>query len=346
MSTTVEAPRLSVCIPTYNFGQFIGEALTSVLRQMQPRVEIVVLDSGSTDQTPGVVQQLQLQHACLRYERAAERCGIDRDMARVVQLARGDYCWLFSADDVMEDGALARVLAETDKDQDVYVCMHSNDTLSMQPIDAYHPVLRLSEDASFQLADADQQMRYFELALTTEAFFSFMGSLIVRKAAWEAVPLNETFVGTCWAHVARLFELIPKGLSVRFLAAVLLRRRGDNDSFATRGVVRRYALAIEGFQLLSQQFWGSESRQAFHIRRVLRNEFSLRMFLGAKLLCATQPAIEDRALLNQLVACTYSDLSLPCIVNRLAYRFFPTALYQLVRGVYRSLRRSTHGSLQ
>lgn len=337
MTTDLAAPRLSICIPTYNFGQFIGEALASMLRQMRPGVEIVVLDSGSTDQTPGVVQQLQRQHASLRYERAEERRGIDRDMARVVQLARGDYCWLFSADDVMADGALARVLAEIEQGQDVYLCMHSNNTIWMEPVHASHPVLNLSEDALFQLADTDQQLRYFALAVSTEAFFSFMGGLIIRKAAWGAVPLNEKFVGTCWAHVARLFELIPKGLTVKFLAAVLLRRRGDNDSFATGGVVRRYAIAIQGYQELGRHFWGSNSRQAFHIRRVLRNEFRLRMFLGAKLLCATRPATEDILLLNDLVARTYSDVSLSCIMKRLAYHLFPLALYQPARAVYRYL---------
>jgi abequosyltransferase len=244
----------------------------------------------------------------------------------------------------MEDGALIRVLAEIKQLQDVYVCMHSNDTLTLQPIDPAHPVLDLSEDASFQLADIGEQLQYFELAMTTEAFFSFISGLIIRKARWDAVPLNEKFVGTCWAHVARLFELIPSGLTVKFLAAVLVRRRGDNDSFATRGVVRRYALAIQGYQNLGLHFWGGNSRQAAQIRRVLRNEFRLRMFLAAKALCMAYPAEEDRRLLDQLVARTYSDWSLTCILKRLVFHLFPIALYRPARAVYRCLRRKPDGA--
>ena len=339
--TDTDALQLSICIPTYNFGRFIGETLESVLQQMQPNVEIVVLDSGSTDETPRVVMQLKERYGCLRYERAEERRGIDHDMARVVELARGKYCWLFSADDVMELGALTRVLAEIEQSKDVYVCMHSNETLTMQPIDPVHPVLDLSEDASFQLADIGQQLRYFELAMTTEAFFSFISGLIVRKAAWDTLPLNEKFVGTCWAHVARLFEMIPSGLTVKFLATVLVRRRGENDSFATRGVVRRYALAIQGYQNLAIHFWGGNSRQAFHIRRVLRNEFRLRMFLAAKALCLAHPAVEDRRLLDQLVRRTYSDGSPSCILKQLVYHLFPIPLYLPVRALYRRLRRQS-----
>lgn len=339
MSTNIDPPILSICIPTYNFGRFIGEALGSMLCQMQPGVEIVVLDSGSTDETQAVLQKLQRQHHCLRNERVEQRNGIDRDMARVVQLARGDYCWLFSADDRMEEGALARVLNEIEQGQDVYLCMHSNCTLSMQTVVARHPVLALSDDAVFILEEAADQLRYFELALTTEAFFSFMGGLIVRRAAWDSVPLNEAFVGTCWAHVARLFELIPRGLSVKFLSTVLVERRGDNDSFATHGVVRRYALAIQGYQQLAARFWGARSHQAFHIRRVLRNEFRFSMFLTAKRLCAVHPSVEDRHLLDDLFVSIFSEeRSMSCAVKRFVFRIFPVTLVEPTRLVYRFLR--------
>jgi abequosyltransferase len=302
-------PRLSICIPTHNFGRFIGETLRSMLVQVQPGVEIVVLDSASTDDTPDVVGRLQADHECLRYVRAQEKGGIDRDMAEVVRLARGEYCWLFSADDLMCSGALSVVLAQ---------------------IDERHAV--------FQLADCDQQARYFSLAATTEAFFSFMGDLIVRRAAWATVALNEAFVGSCWAHVARMFEIASTGLAVKYLDRVLVRRRADNDSFASHGVVRRYALAIDGYRRLAERFWGADSVQAFHIRRVLRNEFRLRTLLNAKRLCALRPLAEDRQLLDELVTYLYCDPTPACRWRRAAFRAFPSVLLPAAHGLYARLR--------
>ena len=98
--------RLSVCIPTYNFGAFIGETLQSIAAQLQDGVEIVVLDGGSTDDTAEVVGAFAQRYPQIRYHRRPERGGIDRDMARTVALARGEYCWLFGADDTMRAGAL------------------------------------------------------------------------------------------------------------------------------------------------------------------------------------------------------------------------------------------------
>lgn len=332
-------PLLSVCIPTYNFGAYIGEALESILDQATAACEVVVLDSGSTDQTPQVVALLQRRHANLRYERTEAPCGIDRDLARVVGLARGQYCWLFSADDVMVAGAIGALLASLAEAHDVYVVQHSNDSYTMQPIESRHPVLRLDAATSFDLCDPKQQRRYFELAATTEAFFSFMGGLIIRRAAWDSRRLNEAFVGSCWAHVVRLFEVAEAGLRLRYLPRVLLRRRADNDSFATHGTVHRFALAIDGYLRIAEHFWGSRSEQAFHVRRVLRNEFRLGPLLYAKRECALHPAQEDRKELNRLVAAIHADATLGCAVTRLAFHLVPAFAFASLLGMRGLLRR-------
>ena len=93
---------LSICMPTYNFGKVIGATLENITSQMTGSVEIVIVDGASTDNTAEVVRGFQERFPNIIYHRLQRRGGIDQDMAKSVELARGEYCWLFSSDDLMK----------------------------------------------------------------------------------------------------------------------------------------------------------------------------------------------------------------------------------------------------
>lgn len=330
---------LSVCIPTYNFGRFIGATLDSMVNQLTPEVQIVVLDGASTDDTPDVVSRFQGSVGGIYYHRMRERGGIDRDMAACVDLARGRYCWLFSADDLMRPRAIERVLAWLDGGSDVHLFRHSDCTFDMRRL-ADHPVLRSPIIKTFDLHEREQRLEYFSLAETTEAFFSFMGGLVVKRETWRSIPLNEAFVGSCWAHAARLFELMKQRLRASYHPDVLLDRRGDNDSFADRGVVNRYRIGIQGYHTIADTFFGPESDMAFHVRRVVRAEYGFHSFLRAELKCRKNPKGEDVALLRSLLEQCYRDVPTRGRLIGIGSRCIPEGAYLAVRALYRHIRRA------
>ncbi|HTD10297.1 MAG TPA: glycosyltransferase family A protein [Solirubrobacteraceae bacterium] len=323
-SANTESPiRLSICIPTYNFGEFIGETLESILPQVVEGVEVVILDGGSSDNTTEVVEALQARCPALRYHRRAERGGIDRDMARTVELARGEYCWLFSSDDLMKPGAVQRVLEEIETGLDVYVCGVTICTCDMRPLKA-HPILDVPAGTTFDLGLEDDRWTYFAHAATTTAFFSFLASMIFKKARWDAVPLDEDFVGSCWAHVARIFRMIPDGLRIKYLADSYILKRSDNDSFMDNGLIRRMALTIDGYHRLARTFFERDSFEARHIRRVVAAEFPPYVMLYAKWIGAGASP-DERRLLGRLVEKVYGDPSLRNWLYRSAYELAPAS---------------------
>jgi abequosyltransferase len=330
---------LSVCIPTYNFGEFIGETLHSIAGQLTDEVEVVVVDGASTDLTPEIVRGFVERFPSVKYHRLSAKGGIDRDMAKAVELARGTHCWLFSSDDIMKPGAINKVLNLISSGSDLCLLAHTACTLDMKYL-RDHPVLATTVEMTVDLHNGTDRDRYFALAETTEAFFSFMSGLVVKKARWEEVALDERFVGSCWAHVARLFTLIksPNGLSVTFVPAPLLDRRGDNDSFSGKGIVNRHAIAIDGYNKLADTFFGPESQEAFHIRRVLRNEYGFRLLLDARMRCARNPGTESRELLDKIVRKAYRDNPVRGFLVRCVFELTPVRLYDLLRKRYRHLR--------
>ena len=334
--------RLSICIPTYNFGEFIGATLQSIIKQATDEVEIVVVDGASTDNTAEVVRAFQKQFQNLSYHRLDKRGGIDRDMAKAVELARGQYSWLFSSDDVMKDDAIKSIVEEIKLGFDMYLCGFTLCTREMRPIKD-HAILNIKSNAEFDLSKQEDRLIYFNLAQTTSAFFSFMGSLVFKKSRWDGMEIDETFVGSLWAHVARIFRMIPDGLRLKYLAKPYLYKRGDNDSFMDKGPVHRFRMAIEGYYRLADTFFNKNSFEVFHIKRVVRNEFPPGRFLEAKLYIKEKGETRDTELLNHLVAQVYNGSSLLNKSYLLLYKVVPLYPFKVARSSYRKAKSFLHG---
>lgn len=110
-------PRVSVCIPTYNCGRFLGETIESVLRQEYADYELIVCDNASTDNTS------ELCRTCtdprMRYVRYEQLVGQAGNWNRSLELAKGDYIILLHADDVLLPRYLTRAVAVLEKEPTV-----------------------------------------------------------------------------------------------------------------------------------------------------------------------------------------------------------------------------------
>lgn len=338
--TSLADPRLSICIPTYNFGRFIGETLDSIVHQATEDVEIVVLDGGSTDNTAEVVEGFQGAFPRLRYYRQNFKGGIDLDMAKSVELARGEYCWLFSADDVMMEGALDRILRKIRSRMDLYLCGFTRCTIDMKPV-ARHPILKFASDVEFDLGNPADRLSYFSRALTTTAFFSYMSSLVLRKDRWDSAGADDAFMGSCWGHVARIFRMIPDGLKVGFLPEDYLLNRGDNDSFLETGRVNRIAIAVDGYHRLGEVFFGEDSIEAYHMRRVLKSEYPMSYLLYTKLVTHEEGDERKQKKLEALVDKLYIDRSPADSLKHAVYRLSPLLLLHIAAAASRRLRLLT-----
>lgn len=330
-------PILSICIPTYNFGRFIRETLDSILPQVTGEVEVLVVDGASTDNTEEVVRSRQSRYPDLVYHRLPRKGGIDRDMAKSVELAKGEYVWLFSADDWMAEGALKRVLEEIRLGLDLYLCGFTLCDFEMRPRNA-HPILDAPDGTVYDLGAPGDRKVFFERGLTTTAFFSFMSSLVIRKEKWNSAKVDDTFVGSCWDHVARLFRLIPGGLKVKYLSGTYLLKRDDNDSFSGGGIARRVGIAIDGYQRLAVTFFGERSPEAFHIRRVLRNEYPLLDLLYIKLKTHEREKPDEMALLVKLVEKLFRDDVLLDKVRILLFKAAPPFALRPAEKAYKFAR--------
>ena len=105
------APAFSIVIPAYNYAHFLRRAVTSACTQDGADVEVLVVDDGSTDDTPAVMDKLSAEFGeRLTYHRQPNQ-GPAAARAKGLALARHDWLVFLDADDELLPGAL-RVFAD------------------------------------------------------------------------------------------------------------------------------------------------------------------------------------------------------------------------------------------
>ena len=105
-TSDLRPPFFTVVVPVYNHQQYIGEALDSLLAQIDDDWEAVVVDDGSTDDTPRIVDEYAATDQRFRIVHK-ENGGQASALNAGVENARGEWiCWL-SSDDLFEPDKLA-----------------------------------------------------------------------------------------------------------------------------------------------------------------------------------------------------------------------------------------------
>lgn len=97
--------QLSIVIPNYNYGDFVGEAVASALAVDWPDVEVIVVDDGSTDDSLDVLADLREQITLLTQENSGPRVACNRGFAA----STGDAVIFLDSDDVLEPSIARRV---------------------------------------------------------------------------------------------------------------------------------------------------------------------------------------------------------------------------------------------
>lgn len=92
-------PLVSVIIPAYNAEPFIEETLKSVLAQTYPEIEVLVVDDGSQDRTPEIVEKISKKDSRVQLLKQ-QNAGVAAARNLGIQKSRGEYIAPIDADDI------------------------------------------------------------------------------------------------------------------------------------------------------------------------------------------------------------------------------------------------------
>lgn len=210
--------KVSVVIPAYNAERYVAEAIESVLAQTRPADEIVVVDDGSTDRTPAILDRLKPRILVVRQENSGPAAALNTAISR----ATGDHLAFNDADDLWVPEKLARQCA----------------LMSERPaIDAVFGAVR-----QFTSPDWRHEAPALE-PFQQEQRGVCKAAMLIRRSSFNRIgPFDESF--RIVDFVGWYGRAVLQSLRIHMLPEVLVLRRihADNMGRAQRGAERSETL--------------------------------------------------------------------------------------------------------
>lgn len=116
---------LSIVVSCYNKESYIHRCLRSILDQLsltEKEIEVLVIDDGSTDRSPSILEQIKEKFPSLTLI-FKENQGVSSVRNTGIELAKGDYIWFIDGDDYIEENSI-RVIKQNLKKRPDMICFN------------------------------------------------------------------------------------------------------------------------------------------------------------------------------------------------------------------------------
>ncbi|MHC2148082.1 glycosyltransferase family 2 protein [Pseudomonas sp. 210_17 TE3656] len=122
-----DTPLVTVIIASYNHARYIEKSVNSVINQTYSNIELLVIDDGSTDESPAILRQLQEKHGFdLRFQ---ANKGLAATLNDAIERARGELIVPFGSDDIMVAHRIATQVEYMKGKPEVGICSANIETI-------------------------------------------------------------------------------------------------------------------------------------------------------------------------------------------------------------------------
>ena len=228
-------PLISVTIVTYNSAEYIIETLESVKAQTYPRIELIISDDCSTDDTVALCREWLAKNG-KRFERtelieAKKNTGVSANLNRAEAACRGAWVKMLDGDDILLPTCL--------EDYVEYVTEHPETVYMFSKIEAFGASVeknRYYEEkvAQYDIFGLDARKQYEKLIwqnciISSTCMYNRQKNAELGLKNDERIPLLEDWPR--WINVTR------KGVKLSFLDKVEVRYRLHEKSLSTSGTI-------------------------------------------------------------------------------------------------------------
>lgn len=221
---------LSICIPTYNRSKYLKQCLESIVLQFEDKnvyekVDVVISDNASTDNTTDVVKEFQNRFSNIKYFKNRSNLGVDKNILNIIEKSDTEYCLPIGDDDAFFNGSFKMILEKIEKTKVPYYMLNSvgYDPELINPV-LSHPNNDIAKDLTFEkLSEYVRSIKKY-----TNLVGGFCGlSHIVKKSFWMDFKDKEKYIGTNAIHFFIILSVFKNAKSI-FLAEPVIKTRSSN----------------------------------------------------------------------------------------------------------------------
>lgn len=128
-----DSPLVSVIVPSYNHDQFIEATINSVLNQTYPKIELLIIDDGSTDNTPMIIEKLaEWYPENITSINQGSNKGVPIRWNELLAHVNGEFLLPFASDDLLPPTAVEKRVKYLQEHSDVDVLVTDFDVISAE----------------------------------------------------------------------------------------------------------------------------------------------------------------------------------------------------------------------
>lgn len=205
------SPTLSVIVPAYNLARYIEPCIGAILQQLAPHHQLIVINDGSTDATPALLDAMLREHGAANVTLIhQDNQGIAATRNRGLAAATGDYIVFVDGDDLLRPGslvALERIIAQHGPEAIAcdFSMWHPDRPAKTRMVSPGHApgVMLRDQDATLRTFFTDRHM--------------YVWAYVVRRSVYMRLPQPVFPVNRTFEDVAVLSRLLSECASLYHL---------------------------------------------------------------------------------------------------------------------------------
>jgi len=235
-------PLVTVRIPAYNHERYIEKAILSIVNQTFQDFELIVINDGSTDRTPEIIDRLSEEYGFRVIHQ--ENAGLTKTLNRLIRLAKGQFITGCASDDFWPETRLEEQVKCFEQHPEADL-VHGNFT-TVDGVDQIAP------NGGLKGVPIDGSSEFPHFVRRKRSYLT--GTIMVRTEAFYRVGLyDETIAVEDFDWMLRATRLLSIKHSDQ--SWTFYRRHGENWGMTAKGAARMADSSYQEAKKLGL-YWG------------------------------------------------------------------------------------------